>query len=266
MIALGLVAGAPPPIASRDPEWLLARGSRARGPCRQPRRGARGRRLPDLGRPHRTVSPTAFPPSRSRSCPRPPSRQPRRAPRLPEQVPHRGRSLLGWPRRAARGRPRVGLRGRSSRRLSTTACTSRTGPRMRRSSARCASEPPAGALGATLSGSGPTVIVWARSATRRRSARSSSPTVSPTSRCYGSRPPRRELSSSHERPVRSPVRPRQAAQRRPHRRPRARPGARDAQGDRASPTRISRDRWSASQRPGSRRCRATSTSASWRST
>ena len=53
---------------------------------------------------------------------------------------------------------RAGARSSSPRR-SPTGCTSRTGPP--RSSTRCAPSSRQGAVGATLSGSGPTVIVWA---------------------------------------------------------------------------------------------------------
>ena len=60
---------------------------------------------------------------------------------------------------APRSRP---ARPSSSPRRSPTASTSPTAPTARRCSRRCATTAPAGALGATISGSGPTVIVWAR--------------------------------------------------------------------------------------------------------
>ena len=60
---------------------------------------------------------------------------------------------------AARRRDRRAGTPACSRPRSTTGCTSRTG--RRRSSTRSAPSCPAGAVGATLSGSGPTVIVWA---------------------------------------------------------------------------------------------------------
>ena len=73
-------------------------------------------------------------------------------------------------RRAARGGARDGLTPTSSPRRSPTACTSRTAPRARRSWQPCARSFPPAALGSTLSGSGPTVIVWARPESARACA------------------------------------------------------------------------------------------------
>ena len=75
---------------------------------------------------------------------------------LPDSVPHRGRGLHRGPRCAPRRRARAGLCPSSSPRRSRTGCTSRTAPRTHRSSRGSARDLPDGALGATLSGSGPT--------------------------------------------------------------------------------------------------------------
>ena len=53
VVALGLVAGAIAAGVDPSADELLAAGHRARGPRRQPRGRARGRRLPHLGRPDR---------------------------------------------------------------------------------------------------------------------------------------------------------------------------------------------------------------------
>ena len=76
-------------------------------------------------------------------------------------------------RRCSARRSRPATRG-SSPRAPATACTSRTARCTRRHLAAIRDDLPAGALGATLSGSGPTVIVWAEKAARGRRRRGSS--------------------------------------------------------------------------------------------
>ncbi len=80
---------------------------------------------------------------------------------LPERWRTRTRpSPPGAPRCSARrSRPD---RPSSSRRRSPTASTSPTGPNGAPLLAQVRDDTPAGALGATISGSGPSVIVWAR--------------------------------------------------------------------------------------------------------
>ena len=72
-VAAGITAGLV--VAARDAslDEVLELGAAARGPRRQPRRGARGRRLPDLARRRAATrsgaSPTIFRLRRSWSCP-----------------------------------------------------------------------------------------------------------------------------------------------------------------------------------------------------
>ena len=134
----------------------------ARGPLRQPRRLPRRRCLPDLGRADRAARRHAAAHARSRSSRARRCGRPRRGIALPAEVPHADAAftvaraaLLGAGIAARRRRP-------CSRPRSPTGSTSPTGPR--RSSTRSARSCPRGAVGATLSGSGPTVIVWAEDA------------------------------------------------------------------------------------------------------
>ena len=86
-----------------------------------------------------------------------------RGSRCRREVPHGGRGLHRRAGGAAGRRDRaVGDVGLARGRVRATACTSPTGPRG--SSTTSAPSLPAGAVGATLSGSGPTVIVWAEDA------------------------------------------------------------------------------------------------------
>ena len=87
---------------------------------------------------------------------------------LPETIPHSDAAftvaraaLLGA---AVASRVRGAVRARRS----TIACTSRTAHAQAPALAAVREQLPDGALGATLSGSGPTVIVWAAARKRRR--------------------------------------------------------------------------------------------------
>ena len=139
-------------------EELLARGGAARGPLGQPRRLSRRRRLPHLGGPDRASSPRRCrsprsPSSRPSGCGRP-----RRGSSLPSEVPHRD-AAFNVARAALLG---AGLaRGDSS--LLAAAFADRLHEPYRPSAVLTSvrADLPAGAAGATLSGSGPTVIVWA---------------------------------------------------------------------------------------------------------
>ena len=111
---------------------------------------------------------------------------------LPQDVAARRRRLQRGPRDAARRRARVAATRGCSQPAPTTVCTSRTALRTRRISPRSAAILPDGALGATLSGSGPTVIVWAREGTRARRRRASSPTAIPDARGHASGESRRQ--------------------------------------------------------------------------
>ncbi len=166
-------------------------------------------------------------------------------------------------RRAARSRARDRDPPTSSPRRSTTACTSRYRARNAPLLEEVRARLPAGALGATLSGSGPTVIVWARDDDVGCRAQPSSPARYPSVRRphparLSERSPRAVTSDPYSRPS-DPAKRRSAALTDG---PDRAPAPRDAQGRRASPTTTSPSRSSASRRRGSRRCRATSTSAS----
>ena len=133
--------------------------ARPRGSLRQPRRLPRRRRLPDLGRPDRA--------DRGRDPAQPVAVVPE------EKVETQGAACRAAGRDLARGR-RVHRRARGAARRRTRArlCGALRG-RVGRPAARALpapsplldavrADPPDGAVGATLSGSGPTVIVWAR--------------------------------------------------------------------------------------------------------
>ena len=119
VIALGLVAACRVAGREPDPQELLALGLAARGPCRQPRRLPRRRRLPHLGRPHRPDRGRCSRSRRSPSSPTPRSRRRPPALRFPRRFPHAdaaftaGRAALA--RRRARGRGPRPLRGRARR-------------------------------------------------------------------------------------------------------------------------------------------------------
>ncbi len=89
---------------------------------------------------------------------------------LPGARRARGRRVHLRARRAARSSARDGLHRTSSPRRSPTACTSRTAPSGAPLLAAVRDDLPAAALGSTLSGSGPTVIVWARPESARACA------------------------------------------------------------------------------------------------
>ena len=146
MIALGLVAAAAVAGLDLEPGRAPRGGLSARGPRRQPRRRARGRRLPHLGhedRPRRRRRAG----SADRARPRCDRLHRRRARGPPRERAARGRRLHRRTRCAPRRGPRLRLARTSSRTRSPTACTSRTAPPAHRCSRRSASEPPAGALG-----------------------------------------------------------------------------------------------------------------------
>ena len=172
-IALGMVAA-----MKWTGQELDARGSArarraARGPLRQPRRLPRRRRLPDLGRPDRADRRHA-PAHAGRGDPGREGADGRGAHRASGGGAARRRGVQRRARGAARRRDGRGATPGCSPRRSTTVCTSRTG--RRRSSTRSAPSFRAGAVGATLSGSGPTVIVWADDAGAvRRRARAALP-------------------------------------------------------------------------------------------
>ena len=135
-----------------------ARSGRTR---RQSRRGALRRRLPhvgnanrpdrghDTGHADRSRPGGAWPDRRVQSC-----AAGRRSPMPTPPSPPDGRRCSAPRSRASRPS--------SSRLRSTTACTSPTAPSPPLCSAGSASHCPPQPLGATLSGAGPTVIVWAR--------------------------------------------------------------------------------------------------------
>ena len=155
-------ACSPPTRSSSSTPTCSADATRARGPSRQRRRGA-ARRLRDL---RRRRAPTRFdaPAGLEAVLVVPHERGPhgaRRAPRCPREVPMADAVFNVAPRRAARARPRPRRLGPRRARARTTACTSRTArtcTRARASSSQRARE--LGALGATISGAGPTVLVW----------------------------------------------------------------------------------------------------------
>ena len=161
-IALGLVAGAAAAGSHRKPRRAARTRARPRGPSRQSRGGPGGRCLPDLGR-SRCADRRRCTGSADRDCPaRRDCRDTRRARGAAGDDPARRRRV----HRRASSAPRCGSRVRRplsfSRQRSTIACTSPIAHSMRPRWPRFANGLPDGALGATLSGSGPTVIVWAR--------------------------------------------------------------------------------------------------------
>ena len=140
---------------------LLALRQRARGPPRQRRRRAarRLRRLRRRRAPRASSRRRAW--RRWRSCPREAVRTRAARAALPAAGAAGGRRLQRRPRRAADARPGPRRLGPASRAACTTACTSsaaRTCSRARYELAARARE--LGALGATISGAGPTVLVW----------------------------------------------------------------------------------------------------------
>ena len=148
---------------------LARRGARARaaarGPRRQPRARRLRRRLPQLAQRHRA---DAHAPPRDRPAARGDRRRARHA------REHRGLARPAARVRLARRRGRRERAGRAARRRrrraatpncsrprSTTGCTSRTVSRTRRCSRELRDDPVPGTAGVTLSGSGPSVVVWA---------------------------------------------------------------------------------------------------------
>ena len=161
VIALGLVAAATVGEPGADRRRAARARTPARGPRRQPRRRARRGRLPDVGdanRPDRRHDPGhadrrhpggARPDLGIESC------------ATGDRLARRRRLLRrtgGTPRRRAREPVDRSLRG------CPRGPSARALPRRDRTAPRPASRAPArrGASGATLSGAGPTVIVWAR--------------------------------------------------------------------------------------------------------
>ena len=156
----------------RRPRRLARRGARARpaarGPRRQPRAGRLRRRLPELAERHR---PHAHAPARDRPAARADrgraghAREHRGLARPAAGVRHRTPTP---PRRARRprcsARPSPPATPTCSPPRSTTCCTSRTASRTRRCSPSCATTRCPGTAGVTLSGSGPSVVVWAAKA------------------------------------------------------------------------------------------------------
>ena len=101
-------------------------------------------------------------PATDRSRPQPPCRDRGLAGGAAGHRPACRRGLLGGDaRRCSAPRSRA-TRPTSSRRRSKTGCTSRIAPRAPAPRRAFALDPLPGALGVTLSGAGPTVIVWAR--------------------------------------------------------------------------------------------------------
>ena len=125
----------------------------ARGPLRQPRRLPRRRRHADLGRADRADRRLAAADARWRSIPEEKVHDRRGAARAAGRDPARRRVLQRRACGAARRRDRRAAAPTRSPPRSPTGSTSRTG--RRRSSTRSAPSSRAGAVGATLSGSGP---------------------------------------------------------------------------------------------------------------
>ena len=161
MIALGLVAAAIADGRSREPEELLADGleleghgdnlaaALAGGVCLT--WDAKIARVADRA----PAVPIALVPERRWRLPPPGTR-------CRTRYAHARRRVHDRPGRPARGRASPRDPPTSSPRRSTTGCTSPTARATPRCSRRCVRAFPRVPLGATLSGSGPTVIVWAR--------------------------------------------------------------------------------------------------------
>ena len=159
-VALGLVAGELARDGTPDPETLLAAGvdleghadnlaaALAGGVCltwdgRIARIGDTAPAAAIVLVPETTVS----------------TEQSRRA--LPATVPHADAAVTAGRAALLGRRARLGLDRSSSPRRSTTGCTSPIARKRRPGWARSARDSRSGALGATLSGSGPSVVVWA---------------------------------------------------------------------------------------------------------
>ena len=177
-IALGLAAARP----DGDRRGAPRRGARAREPRRQPRRRARRRRHPRPGRDASPASPRRCRSRPSRSCPRERTSTEASRRSLPSTVAHADAA-------ANAGRAALLAAGAAAgdAELFAAGLDDRLHEPYRPSAALDAirADLPDGARGATLSGSGPTVIVWADDAGGVRRARS--PPGSRTTTCSSSR-------------------------------------------------------------------------------
>ena len=159
VVALGLVAGALAAGVDPDPEALLATGLELEGQRRQSRGGPGEEHLPGVGEPHRPRGRR-----RSRRGDRNRSGNARAHRRVHGSSPSRSRTAMRRSRRAGR-RFFSGLLEMEAGQACRAAAPGRRWDRL------AIWALPDRALGATLSGSGPTVIVWARRSTAHDCAR-----------------------------------------------------------------------------------------------